>query len=270
MSTAICCMSMQPEHFEFWIFHHLEIVGFDYILLRIENTILEIPEPYKSRVFICESVSIQDGHIDSIPRQQERQMNFVNGCLQEICFLYNIQYLLHIDDDELIVLRNDFKRISQLLSKYVPFTNLRFQNYEAVLRGTPRNTKYFFQTTWFKNGSLEECRSYRNGKSLTNVKKQTRSNGSHTFTGEWIKVSEEDAIILHYDSISFEKWKKKFLHLKTMTKIPKSIFPFYQDSINLFLNNPQENVFYEFWQKEITKCKNPINVCENYNLVLIN
>ena len=267
MLTAICCMTMQPEHFEFWIRHHIETVGFDYIFLRQENTILTIPEIYQDRVFVCQHESITDSHINSIPRQQIRQISFVNYCLQKICPSMNIDYLLHIDDDELMVLEKNISSIQQLLESFDQenITNLRFQNYEAVLRFTPQHSHFFFQTHWFKNGSLEECRSYRNGKSITNVSKQQRCNGCHTFTGEWKKVNEDQAIILHYDSITFEKWKKKFHHLKIMTGQDHSfLFPFYQQCIDLFLQNPSHDILYSFWLENISKADNPIDVTRNY------
>lgn len=265
MYNAICCMTMQPEHFEFWIHHHLVIVGFDYILLRIENTDYSIiPEKYAKQVIICQEENLVDSHIDSIVRQQDRQINFVNWCLEKVCPKLKIEHLLHIDDDELLVLHKDYKSIQDIINRYPSFGNLRFQNYEAVLRFTPCRPEYFFQTTWFKNGSLEQCRSYRNGKSMTPVNLRNKCNGCHTFTGLWTKVEEKDAIILHYDSITFERWKKKFEHLKTFTIAPNT-FVFYKKCIDLFSKNVSENELYSFWRQEIQKADFPIDISLEYN-----
>jgi len=268
---AICCMTMQPEHFSFWLHHHLNVVGVNYILLRVENTFLKIPDEFSKKVILCEQEHVQNANIDSIIRQQERQKDFVNRCLYEYCPGLGILYLLHIDDDELLLVGKHIDSIQGLLEKSFrrrEIQYLRIQNYEAVLRFTPQRQEYFFQTSWFKNANVEECRSYKNGKSIAFVSRGSNCNGCHTFTGNWLKIAEEDAIIAHYDSITFDKWKAKFNHLKSMTKIPKSIFPFYQQSIELFLTGASEESLYKFWKDAVSQCTNPINISVNYRFFI--
>jgi len=262
---------MQPEHFSFWLNHHLNIVGVNYILLRVENTLLQIPTEFSNKVIICEQQQIQNANIDSIIRQQERQKNFVNCCLYDYCPGLGIRYLLHIDDDELLMVGKHIDSIQELLEKNFckqEIQYLRIQNYEAVLRFTPQHQEYFFQTSWFKNANNEDCRSYKNGKSIAFVGRGSMCNGCHTFTGNWLKLTEEDVIIAHYDSITFDKWKIKFNHLKSMTQIPKSIFPFYQQSIELFLMGSSEESLYKFWKSAVSQCTNPINITVNYRFFI--
>jgi hypothetical protein len=263
-------MTMQPEHFSFWLHHHLNVVGVNYILLRVENTILQIPNEFVKKVVLCEQVHVQDANIDSIIRQQDRQKEFVNRCLSDYCQGLGIRFLLHIDDDELLLVGKHVESFQTLLEQSFrrrEIQYLRIQNYEAVLRFTPQHQEYFFQTSWFKNANHEECRSYKNGKSIAYVGRGSLCNGCHTFTGTWLKLAEEDAIIAHYDSITFDKWKSKFNHLKNMTKIPKSIFPFYQQSIELFLRDTSEESLHKFWQNAVSQCTNPINITVNYRFL---
>lgn len=264
---AICCMTMEPEHFSFWLHHHLNVVGVNYILLRVENTVLQIPEQFSNKVIICEHQRVQNANIDSIVRQQERQKEFVNRCLHNYCPKLGIQYLLHIDDDELLLVGKHVDSIQGLLEKSLGQEELqyfRIQNYEAVLRFTPQHHEYFFKTLWFKNANVEECRSYKNGKSIALVGRGALCNGSHTFTGNWLKLAEEDVIIAHYDSITYDKWKSKFNHLKAMTTIPKSIFPFYKKCIDLFLAKTLDHELYKFWHNAVSQCVDPIDITKHY------
>lgn len=270
---AVCCMTMRVDtNLEVWIHHHLHNVGMDYIFLRIEGALKPLPS---DRVLILEHEIVNDAHIDSIPRQQERQKRFVNQCLRVHAPRMHVRYLLHIDDDELLVLHKQWSSLKEVLQQQPQdMAYIRIQNYEAVLLSPPLmpETQYsnnlFWSTTYFKDGATEECRGYRNGKSIALVGHTQECTGPHTFTGPWIKMNTAHAIILHYESLFFRQWLQKFTHLSQCSSqiLQQTLhpFPFYQQSILQIQKNKPLPLLYDFWRQWISRVERPIDVSQDY------
>jgi hypothetical protein len=298
MSIAICCMTMRVDaNLDVWIHHHLQTVGIDYIFLRVEGS-NAITGPHQQRrfgprVLVLENEVVEDAHIDSVRRQQERQKRFVDQCLRIHAPRLRVRYLLHIDDDELLVLHKRWSCLKSLLQQRqqqlspttLALDSFRIQNYEAVLLSPPsqpstqttsgsgsNSNNLFFLTKHFKDGAMEECRGYRNGKSIALVGKTQECTGPHTFAGPWIRIDSNDAIILHYDSLTFEGWLKKFTHLSQCSpdilQHQLAPFPFYQKSILRIQQKEPHSVLYEFWRRWITRASNPIDISKDYTLLL--
>ena len=264
MKIGICCMTTNNNNLNFWIEHHLNVIAIDLILLRIENN--NFKNNY-NQVKIIEYEIINDNY-NSYYTQQLRQINFVNKCI-DISKNYNLDFLLHIDDDELLTLNKKWFTIHHYLNSLIWFdeTHLRIQNFEAVKNFTTRNETIFKQTFIFKDCSLEKCNSYSNGKSIANLNSNLECNGCHTFTGKSKIADKDDIIILHYDSLIYDKWKKKFNRLKNISldiynEIP---FLFYKESINIM--NKDEKDQYNYWVNKLIKCDYPINVLQKYKLL---
>lgn len=257
--TALCSMMHHPIDLQFWIDHHLYIVKFDYIFLRLENS--DHVKINNDRVIIVEREIIKNSN-DSILYQQYRQQDFVNRCLHHYVNAYSIKFLLHIDNDELLVLNFKYDSIHSLINCYLnyPYTNLRIQNFEAVLLDKSSSSNLFLQTLYFKDCSMEKCRSYSNGKSITLISESIECTGCHTFSGLYFAVPKSEVIILHYDSLIYSKWFDKFKHLSKITsKIYDQIpFPFYKSSIDKIKNN--ETNLQQFWLSEVSHCDNPIYI----------
>jgi hypothetical protein len=282
-------MTMRVDtNLDVWIHHHLYTVGFDYIFLRVEGddgiANLHRRRLGGPRVLILENEIVENSHIDSVRRQQERQKRFVDQCLRVHAPRLRVRYLLHIDDDELLVLHKRWLGLKPLLqeklqqqNQQVVVNSFRIQNYEAVLLQPPSppheistDGDLFFLTTHFKDGAIEECRGYRNGKSIAIVGKTQDCTGPHTFAGSWIKLHSDDAIILHYDSLTFESWFKKFTHLShcspDILQHQLAPFPFYQQSILRIQQKESSSLLYDFWKRWISRARRPIDVSLNYRL----
>ena len=112
--------------------------------------------------------------------------------------------------------------------------NIHLNNVEAVF-GKDKN--HCFDTKKFKSCGKSSCSSYTNGKSAGVLRhKNLRSNGPHYFSGRSIDIPLSDAMILHFDSCSFNKWLEKFSRLSVNTTdkdIKKIPFSFYRNSIKL-------------------------------------
>jgi hypothetical protein len=172
MSVAVCCMTMRMDaNLDVWIHHHLHIVGIDYIFLRVVGDNIFNQQRLGPKVFVLENEIVEDAHIDSVRRQQERQKRFVDQCLRVHAPRLRVRYLLHIDDDELLVLHKRWSGLKPLLQEKLQQQNqqavvnsFRIQNYEAVLLHPPPQKSsaistdgdLFFLTTHFKDGALEE------------------------------------------------------------------------------------------------------------------
>lgn len=271
MSVAIACMT-NSQDLEFWLEHHIKTVGIDFIFLRVENLTIKVPQHYQHCVHIEQDLGVQPT-LNSMIHQQERQTDFVNQCIKDASSM-GIRFLLHIDDDELLILGKKWKSIQEYCAsvEWESIHSLRIQNYEAVLRATPlASHEYFHSTRWFKNCGREPCRSYSNGKSIADVSNvDLQATGCHTFGGPWKKMKEEDGVILHFDSMSYPRWKTKFQALSKMspelfTSVP---FLFYKKSIECFWNeNNTEQEKRRFWIEWVSHCEYPMDITENYSIV---
>lgn len=254
MKIGICMMTRNEEYLDPWIEYHLNQLKFDYLLLRIENTILKDKKDCRI-IYVQHEMDASSTKKNSIVLQQYRQKKFVDYCIQSICCLYGITFLLHIDDDELFWLNPEMKSVHDFVQLWnkKDLDYLRFQNFEAVLNRTSVSNTNIFQTTnLFIDCSKEKCRSYSNGKSMVILKDIYQySTGCHTFSGKSTLVPIDDAKILHFDSVDFSMWRKKFSHLSQISpEIFASIpFPFYKQSI-MIQNSPLE-IQKRFWLEHV-------------------
>ena len=85
--------------------------------------------------------------------------------------------------------------------------NIHFNNVEAVFG---KNKNHCFDTKKFKSCGKSRCSSYTNGKSAGVLRhRNLKSNGPHYFSGRTVNIPLSDAMILHFDSCSFDKWLGK-------------------------------------------------------------
>ena len=269
LRSAICAMVRDPSNLYFWIYHHLHTIHIDYIFLRLESDQF-IPFPLPPNVIVLEHEKSIDS-FNSILHQQQRQIDFVNRCLHFYSSTYSIQYLIHIDDDELIMLHSKYHSLSDIIQLYFrePYTHLRIQNFEAIFYKSPHNhSSPFFQTFYGKDCSIEKARSYSNGKSIAYISPYIYSTGPHTFSGQSLSVSKKDMVIFHYDSILFSSYLSKFQHLSSISDnvLDKIPFRFYQQSIQLIKNpSTQESDLYDFWFTHLSDVRYPIYMPNFYH-----
>lgn len=222
MRTAIVCMSHCPHYLEDWVNHHADL-GFDRIYLRIEG---EKTADYLRLFRGHRIVRVLEYQFYPIGNQMDRQGFLVNSAIEK-AREENIDFLLHIDDDELFYLPS--QTLQEFLSKHKRDKDyLHFQNIEAVYPPNSLGQTCFQRTKFFKKCYETNCRGYGNGKSMACIRNSNRveSFGVHFFKGEKIEIPPEEAVILHYESCDFEDWKWKF----SQTNKPTHNFSFYKKS----------------------------------------
>lgn len=243
---AISIMTKNPHDIEFWLHYHIIVMNAYRIYIHIENTTglrnkIErwcIKNDRETCVVIVEDTTNTTNR-DAYDALQDRQHTNVKKCIQ-LARTDKCHYLFHIDDDELIVVSKKYNcSIIKLLLKHhvkwAKYSDVHFQNYEATIVSDTKQDHCFVNKTYrFSPCHTHYCRSYANGKSMGNLSFESlKPNGPHSFSGSSIMVDTKDAIILHFDSCTFEKWIDKFQNLSNVSeKVFRNIpFSFYKDSI---------------------------------------
>lgn len=239
---AICSMVRKPLNFNTWLDYHLSL-GIDYIFLRVEDTpeLSNIIDRYENVFAIYDNHSNKKNNYWT---QMNRQKQLFDYYLPEIQRI-GIEWLFHIDSDELICCKRDIKELFNRVSSNKDV--IKIQNYEAVYdRDDLENP--FYQTNKFK---VMNKLAYSNGKSAARVKKlkqkiQTSPIGDifcpHAFDGEISMISNNDMVILHFESPTFDSWYEKFsndlnIDDELFEKIP---FQFYKKSIEIIRSGDKE------------------------------
>tara|TARA_A100001015_G_C15017854_1_gene726395 strand:- start:449 stop:841 length:393 start_codon:yes stop_codon:yes gene_type:complete len=99
----------------------------------------------------------------------------------------------------------------------------------------------FMECKYFKTNETDFT-AYANGKSIACLKHDgVKSRGAHLFSGSNKKINEEDAVILHYESMVYSKWKEKFENYlingnKSQCDTGEIPFKFYCQSIDTVLD----------------------------------
>ena len=233
---GIISIMKNPQKLSTWINYHLNECLVDYIILLLENTsdkfyrqFINHPKVYLE---LDNSIIFKNDYL----KQMERQINFVNSSLP-IARDQEIEYLLFIDNDELLYLPQGVNYHYSFLKQNNQFDNFKISNIEALY------TKYednLFTTPYF-NVYPPDYTAYVNGKSIGNLKHYSISlNGPHQFSGTNIQVPSSLAIILHYESASYRLWCQKFTlnNYANSQDINNKFIPFlfYNESIQAFLN----------------------------------
>jgi len=128
-------------------------------------------------------------------------LNFAH--VRDIVRNSNLNWLLHIDCDELLYLEG--KDLNQLFN--INYDIIRFQNYEMV----PENDNYqncFREGTKFKTNKAKYI-AYSNGKSALRINSEAIIVGVHGFMGGTTLESDYGKI-LHYPSCNFEEYIRKY------------------------------------------------------------
>lgn len=234
IQTAIVCTTKKPIDFHIWLSYHLHVVGIDYIFLQIEDTpeLASVIQPFASKLYITHT------EVGDLPNQyhaiQDRQRLFTEEAIRK-CQRMKIHFLVQMDDDELLYVSDKYNhRLDTLISKKkwhnnTVFHDFHFQNVEAIYASDANEC---FASDQFVDCKLDKCRSYANGKSMGRISKELVSRGCHYFNEPTLNIKKKDAMILHFDSCRFEKWKQKFLNLLNHDTLEEIPFPYYRDSIN--------------------------------------
>lgn len=227
MNVAIVCMTRCPNHLIQWIEYHLGI-GFSRIYLRLEGErILEMGMPLQQ----YREVIVLEQEVAPMGAQMARQEFLVEEAIKR-AKEESVDYLLHIDDDELFHgkhmagLQGLVREMEDVQGGEWDF--MIFDNVEAIYPHeiSDQSKTCFDKTTWFHDCYDSPCRGYGNGKSMTKIDIEDPGPlGVHFFRGRSVRVPKTLGMILHYESCDFDLWMIKFKTLKESTD-----FPFYENS----------------------------------------
>jgi len=210
ISVGIVTTVKKPHKFDDWIKYHLKI-GFTklYVVLDDENE--DISYPSDKVVFIKNNKNwkkeLSELNMGMFYDQYDKEvmsrqvLNYAN--VKKIAIKDNIDWLLHIDADELFYPESG--SLSSIFDN--KYDVIRFENLEML----PMNDNYencFVEGIHFKTNKYIYV-AYTNGKSALKVTSNSVINGVHGFSGG-ISHDSDSGKILHYPSCNFEEYINKY------------------------------------------------------------
>lgn len=204
--------------FRTWIAYHLQVVDRLYIFLDKPGTGDEqlIPDHPRVVAVAGEQRSALSGPNGVMQRQAANASRALALCARD-----GIDWLLHIDADELIWAPE--KSFKAFLADLDPEVSLAvFANHELVNRFEDagdffremhlfkRNGHEFPQGHWMHARKYEFFRLYQNGKAAVRVAMHNQPDGVHLFNVKGGRMHvETGASVLHYPVATYRDWLKK-------------------------------------------------------------
>jgi len=220
-SFAIATVTRNPHRFDRWLEYYRRL-GAAHVFLAVEQTpeIVEYCAAHPHFVTVSET-SAERNPYDSII---DRQVLHVDKALAA-CAERGIAWLFHVDDDELL----HFVQPWESIVHKVPATAdcLVIANVEAI----PDHEGSDFTSISRFCVVDDHFLCYVNGKSAGRVG-SAEACGCHRFSGEEWGIPHECAMVLHFESCPYSRWRDKFMHYASLqSKMSTIPFDFYLDSI---------------------------------------
>lgn len=267
--VGIVLMTCQPHNFAWWLRYHLSL-GVHRVFVRVEDTPSLLPvltsdefadfvellpeQAPPSTVLPQEMIdpALQDGDDDgplyasgadwfallTLSQSSDTSYHTLMGRQQQTVLAalaraqaLSIDWLFHIDDDELLHFSIPFAEI--VASVPSDCTCVTLQNFE-VMPSTMDPDNVFAEAQTFC-AAEKLFRAYRNGKSAARVG-ACDWQGPHRFSGQQYVVQSAFARVLHYESATYSMWREKFERQAAHTsdsEVDTIPFSFYQESIRL-------------------------------------
>jgi hypothetical protein len=203
---ALCSLVRKPFNFDTWIEYHKSI-GVSKFLLSVEDT-PDIKESIDKYGDLIEAEYISMDSKDKFYDRNywtlmDRQKIFVTKSIQR-CKELSADWLIHIDTDELLWCGDSIFDLLNSISKDVDYITVK--NYEAVYTSDDLENP-FLQTNTFISSDMT---AYDSGKSIGRISSKLEFRGAHAFTGQHQNIETKRAVVLHFESATFEKWFEKF------------------------------------------------------------
>lgn len=234
LKCAIAGLMRRPIDLPIWLEHHRRL-GITRFYLRLEDT----PglEPYlREQPDVELEMGDSDTQGNNYETLMDRQLRFVNHVMQELAPRDKIDWVFHLDADEL--LDGDL----QAGLAHVPPNSFcaTLENMEAVYRDEEPSC---FSARTFLRCKVAPCVSYVNGKPCGRVAPGVSLAGPHNFAYRGSidahAIPQETLRVLHFDSCTVGSWLEKFAHLSKNAKQPSIPFPYYRESIEAARNATQ-------------------------------
>lgn len=238
VGIAIAVMMRNPQELHMWLEYHksMGVVGF---YVRIEDSPNWVPYLRGREDVWLLDVGESDPHGNNYVTQMDRQGGLVNRAIRLASADPRVQFLFHIDQDELLTGSFDFLDSLPGATKV-----LHLQNAEARYDvDDPRKNSVCFDAVRFVNcwepGS--GCRSYVNGKAGCRTDGSgVVYNGPHAMRldsppspNAYLEVPPADLHVRHYDSCTLGVYATKFSHMARNADRSKIVFPGYQKAMDV-------------------------------------
>lgn len=164
LAIGIVCMTKNPRHLLTWLRYHRDYMLIRRFFLRVEDTpdiepFLSAP-PWSEVVEASYAYNTQADYI----AQTSRQAHHVDRSIARAREL-KLEYLLHIDDDEILYCAGGLAGLHAALRRAPPLAaNVHLDNLEALFPSI-ESTNPFLETCAFRHKPGRFC-AYSNGKSL--------------------------------------------------------------------------------------------------------
>ena len=228
-SIAFVSLMKNPTDLPLWLKYHRNL-GIKRFFIRLEDS-LSWEDYLKNMEDVVLEIGDSDKSGNNYTTLIDRQIKFVNETLEKTKSMKDIEWLIHIDADEL--LHGDISAIESLPEKVKTF---KMENAEAIFEESKKGT-CFSSTNFIKCNEVSQCKSYINGKAGGRVHDpRVICLGPHDFGYKDAtddvnhKIPFDKLHILHFEGCTFGGWVEKFYHLSKNNKseVP---FKYYQESI---------------------------------------
>jgi len=228
--VAFVSLMRNPVDLPLWLKYHRKI-GIRRFFIRLEDS-PSWEEYLRDAPDVVLEVGKSDQSGNNYTSLIDRQKTYVNQTLKNVGQLYDIDWLIHIDADEL--LHGNINSLTRLPETY---KSVKFENAEAIFDEKKQDT-CFAAKDFLRCGQGAPCKSYVNGKPAGRTQDPNVTlAGPHDFAyknetdGDFrYNMPFEDLHILHFEGCSFGGWVEKYYHLSKNDKKDMP-FAYYKESM---------------------------------------
>jgi len=274
-TVAIVLLTRRPPDLKSWLQYHLNYMQVKHVFMDVEDTPgfeqawATLSKADQDRVTVwrmdASGTAGDKRPADDYTTLQARQLAAMKRA-KAVSKEMGIDWLLHIDDDELLYTPLH-KPIGQVLAS-VPtgYDQAYIPNVEAIYKSA--DVQSCFTETNMVNMDRYSFVSYANGKAAVRVADDdAQPAGPHQWrTSEGLEVNSihldaetfgSPLWLVHFESCPFVRWEDKFEELGNTSpaKIKAIPFPFYKDSITRMRNcRTRKEAGEAFFEKEDKEC----------------
>ena len=226
---GIANMMKNPIDLPLWLKYHRNL-GISKFFIRLEDS-PSWEEYLKDMDDVYMEVGASDESGNNYTTVIDRQVTFVNSILRDTQKTKDLDWLIHIDGDELI--HGDIDSLMRLSND---IKTVKFVNAEAIFKEPKKRDSCFTATNFLRCDQGAPCKSYVNGKAAGRTNDpNVYLAGCHDFGYKGkesanYKMPFETLHVLHFEGCSFGGWVEKFYHMSKGDKGDMP-FPYYKESI---------------------------------------
>mmetsp|Transcript_85861 Transcript_85861/g.278099 ORF Transcript_85861/g.278099 Transcript_85861/m.278099 type:complete len:509 (-) Transcript_85861:159-1685(-) len=248
--VGIVLLSRKPPDLNMWLAYHLQYAGVEHVFMQVEDTPgwaslwNTLPLVLRQRVTVWYGEASRPGQdqrpADDYESLQARQVRAMARAKAASAAM-GLQWLLHIDDDELLYMPSHRPVGDILASLPLGFDQAYIPNVEAVYESA--DVRSCFSDTARVNTNPGTFVSYANGKAAIRVADDAVPAGPHMWRSS--RGTEPASIhlenepfgspmyVVHFESCPLTRWEDKFWELGNTSpqKVSNIPFRFYRDSI---------------------------------------